>query len=192
MYPRLNYHLKISSLTSLINPFNFKIRDSINLYSIFPDSKIFTLNNARSGLQIILKHFKGNVVGIQPFTCPTVLEAIESAGCIIHFIDINKNFTLDIESLKKECSKIDILIITHTFGYAVNIEELKPYLKNKILIEDCAHSFLSKKGAKLTGTFSDFSIFSFGFGKFPNAISGGFILCNNTEFEKKYHLKLII
>ena len=189
MYPRLNYKLDVSSFISLINPLNINKSQATNLDIFFPDNRIFTINNARSGLKTILSMFKGSVVGVQAFTCPTVLEAIESAGCVIHFIDINKHFCLDIDSLKKESNKIDILIITHTFGYAVNIDEIKPFLKGKILIEDCAHSFLLKKNSDYTGTKADFSIFSFGFGKFPNAVTGGFIMCNNSEFNLIFNQK---
>ena len=46
--------------------------------------------------------------------------------------------------------------------------ELKNIIKEKPLIEDCAHSFLSKKSGKLTGTFGDAAIFSFGKAKFPS------------------------
>jgi len=172
--------------------FHIKSETSIDkLYNFFNTDNIYFTNYARTSLTILLKSIsKGKIlkVGVQPFTCHTIFQAIENANCEICFIDISENFTLDLISLKQNIEKIDILIVTHTFGIPAEIDEIKQILHNKIIIEDCAHSLFSEYKRKPTGTLGDVSIFSFGYGKYPSIGPGGFIVINNKnlipEFEK--------
>lgn len=186
MYPRLNYQLGLSNILSILNLFNYKVENAKNISLYFSNDNVFFVDHARTGLKIVLSLLKKNsVVGVQPFTCPTVLEAILNAGCKIHFIDINDHFVIDTGTVKKECEKIDVLLVTHTFGYVADVDSFKEIMKDKLIIEDCAHAFLSERDGKKAGTMSDFSIFSYGFGKFPNSISGGFIIVNNSDYINK-------
>lgn len=181
LYPRLNYKLSRKSYLKLFQPFNKGEKPDLSYF--FPENEIFFYNHARCGLTEILKLFKKNsIVGVQPFTCPTVLEAIRNAEDQIYFMDINSSLVIDVEALKIYKDKIDILIVTHTFGFMVNMDKIKEIMDDKPVIEDCAHAFLSKKNELLAGTKGDFAIFSFGFAKFPNAISGGYVLVNNKNY----------
>ncbi|HRR62477.1 MAG TPA: DegT/DnrJ/EryC1/StrS family aminotransferase [Paludibacteraceae bacterium] len=181
LYPRLNYKLSTKSYFKLLQPINK--RKEPDLSNFFPEKEIFFYNHARYGLSEILKLFRKNsIVGVQPFTCPTVFEAIQQAEDQIYFIDVNSSLVIDIESLKIHKDKIDILIVTHTFGFTINIDEIIEIMGDKPVIEDCAHAFLSRKNGSLAGTKGDFAIFSFGFGKFPNAVSGGYVLVNNKNY----------
>jgi len=196
LYPRLNYSLSAGSCLTLLNPFNFANRSEPDLSRFFPGKKVFFYNHARSGLTQILSLFqKGSVVGVQPFTCPTVLKAIKNAGCEICFVDINSSLIIDEETIKLCLAKIDILVLTHTFGYVANVQKIKEMMNGKPLIEDCAHAFLSQSRNVYAGMTGDFALFSFGFAKFPSAVAGGFVVVNNADylnaFEKKYELTAV-
>lgn len=193
LYPRLNYSLSADSWLTLLNPFSPLKQTEPDMEPFFSGRKIFYYNHARSGLTQILKQsFKGCVVGVQPFTCPTVLDAIREAGCETYFIDINTSLIIDEEILKLHLEKIDVLILTHTFGFMADVPKIRELIHRKPLIEDCAHAFLSHNGNIAAGMTGDFAIFSFGFAKFPSAVSGGFVIVNNTDylnnFENNYRL----
>ena len=52
------------------------------------------------------------------------------------------------------------------------------------LIEDCAITIGSKSKNDFVGKFGDYSIFSFGFYKFVNVLSGGMVFSKNEKFYK--------
>ncbi len=185
--PRINYKLNHSDYLAVIASYVKSGKDDVFLNELFKGYDILFFDKARNGLRFILENI--NIpearIGIQPLTCPTVLEAIYLANCTPVFIDISDDYSISIESVQKKLNEIDVLIITHTFGIHANTLKLKEILKNKILIEDCAHALLSTNSyGKIAGSDADFSIFSFGFGKFPAAISGGFVCINNNKSDK--------
>lgn len=155
----------------------------------FNYKKIYFLNSARTALKTFLFSISDNKclrVGVQVYTCETVFKAIRIAGCEPVFIDIDNSFNLDYDDLKSKIEKIDVLIVTHTFGFPFDIDKIKNIKRDLIIIEDCAHAYLTLYKEKPCGTLGDVGIFSFGYGKFPSIGSGGFIVINNSEFILKY------
>jgi perosamine synthetase len=151
--------------------------------------RLYFLNSARAGLSLLMKSIaKGRVlrIGIQPYNCDTAFQAIAKAGCIPVFIDMNPDLTLSSRDLKAKLPNIDILILTHTFGIPADINEIRTIMKGRIIIEDCAHAFLSTSGNKLCGTFGDASVFSMSYGKFPSIGHGGFVIVNNPEIREDF------
>ena len=168
----------------------FKFR-SCPSSTYFVNTRI-NLNSARSGLRLLLSSISNESlkIGIQVFTCHTVFQAIVKAGHTPVFIDVDFNFQIDLEDLKIKVGDIDSLKITHTFGFPEKIDEIKNIVGKKIIIEDCAHSFLSKINGINTGNLSDAAIFSTGLAKYPSIGAGGFCLINNKKmfpfFKKEY------
>jgi dTDP-4-amino-4,6-dideoxygalactose transaminase len=149
---------------------------------LFNNNDIYFINHARTGLRLLLNSFNlppNARIGMQILNCHTVIAAIVKAGYKPIFIDIDDSLTMSLEDLKRKLDQIDALIVTHIFGIPAEIEKIKDIVKNKPIIEDCAHSFLSTKNGELTGTFGDAAIFSFGKGKFPSIGRGGFVIINN-------------
>ena len=191
--PRLNYSFNFRSIVKSLRSVFSDVKISNYLYSLFDSKEIYFFNHARNGLTQILSLLpEGTVVGVQPFTCSTVLESIERANCKIYFIDINDQFVINTEALQKCANMIDVFILTHTFGSIVSVENIRQIIGNKLIIEDCAHAFLSRLNGELAGKRGDFAIFSFGFGKFLSSLSGGFVMVNNEKyislFSEKYNL----
>lgn len=193
LQPRINYKLQTLDYWVLLTSFFRSNPDLSYLNQLFSEHDILFFDKARNGLRFILEIIAapGTRVGVQPLTCPTVLEAIYLAKCKPIFIDISDNYLITENTLKKRIEDIDILIVTNTFGLTADTFSLKKILKEKILIEDCAHSFLSRTSSGgYSGANSDFALFSYGFGKFPTAISGGFICVKkgiSSDFVEKYN-----
>lgn len=189
-YPRFKYQY---SIRNLFNALFFLIRYNINgkrkkLINL-SDENIFFTNYGRTGIRVLLSSFnlrKDAKIGVQVFTCQSVMEAIRRAGFEIIFIDINDDFHLDLEDLKNKRYLIDLLIISHTFGKPENVSSIKEICLGIPVIEDCAHSFGSNVNGIMTGSFFDASVFTFGYGKFPSIGKGGFILLNNQSLKKKF------
>lgn len=187
LQPRINYKLDTSDYLALFSSFFKSEQEIAFLRNLYYDYDLLFFDKARNGLRFILENIgiPNARIGIQPLTCPTVLEAIYLANCKPVFIDISNNYVISADILEKKIDEIDVLIVTHTFGINAEALKLKELLKEKVLIEDCAHGFLTESSSgKVVGTDGDFSIFSYGFGKFPTAVSGGFICINKSKSDK--------
>jgi perosamine synthetase len=191
LIPRFYYSL---SFFRYIFSFSFSLKETSNnfLHDSLKNNKLYFTNYGRTALRLLLSSISKEKlrVGVQAYTCHTIFQAIKKAGHEIVFIDINNQFGLDILDLKTKVSKIDVLIVTHTFGIPENFNVIKKIIGNKIIIEDCCHAFLSKYGNQYVGTCSDASFFSYGIGKLPPIGQGGFCIINNPDkfpvFEELY------
>lgn len=187
----------------MIPRFYYTLPSWFYLRNIFASSKIFYnfipskennqsvfyyTNTARAGLRSLLSSISNQKlrIGVQVFTCHTVFQAIKKAGHDIVFLDMNNEYKLDLKYLNERKDKIDVLILTHTFGYPEQFDEIRKIIGNKIIIEDCAHAFLSNYKGRLCGTLGDASIYSFGLGKFPPIGAGGGVLLNNPKHFPKF------
>jgi perosamine synthetase len=189
LYPRLNYSFTIHDIYLSVLSF-FKKPERQVLDSLFNTSDIYFVNQARTGLRIALNSLglpAGSRVGVLAFNCHSVFQSIENAGFKPVFIDINRNFQLDIQDLQKKTDRIDVLVVTHLFGIPADIDLIKEIVSQIPIIEDCAHSFQSTYKGKPTGSLADIGVFSIGNGKFPAIGNGGFIVVNNKKYLNSIH-----
>ena len=163
----------------------FELNEEYNLNFVF---------KARIGLFHILSFlFKNNKtknkIILSSFTVFDMINMVLLSGFEPIFIDHYKNSSqINIDQLKEkinECNdEVGAVLLTH---YNVNNSELSEISnickQNKIIfIEDCAISIGSKFDNDYVGKFGDYSIFSFGFYKFINVLSGGMIFSKNKDF----------
>ena len=148
---------------------------------------------ARIGLFHILSFlFKNNKtknkIILSSFTVFDMINMILLSGFKPIFVDHYKNSSqIDFDHLKKIIelnNDIGAVLLTH---YNVNNSELLKISnickeKKIVLIEDCAISIASKFDNDYVGKFGDYSIFSFGFYKFVNVLSGGMVFSKNKDF----------
>jgi dTDP-4-amino-4,6-dideoxygalactose transaminase len=163
----------------------FKKPERQVLDSLFNTSDIYFVNQARTGLRIALNSLglpAGSRVGVLAFNCHSVFQSIENAGFKPVFIDINRNFQLDIQDLQKKTDRIDVLVVTHLFGISSDVDMIKEVVPQIPIIEDCAHAYLSTYKGMPVGTLADIGVFSIGHGKFPAIGNGGFIVVNNKKY----------
>jgi len=197
LIPRLDYRYSLQDVfISLKGVFTNKV-DTEYLSSLFKTEDIFFVNHARTGIRIALNsvNLKENAkIGVLVYNCKTVFNSVKVAGYKSVFIDVTNNFQIDLEDLKRKKDEIDAIVITHLYGIPADMEEVRKILPANIpIIEDCAHSLLSRYKKKLTGTYGDIAVYSFGKGKLPSVGDGGFVVVNNKDFLtniKKGHDKL--
>ena len=157
----------------------FKLNEKYNINFVY---------KARIGFFHILSYLiKNNLdknkIILSSFTVFDMINMVLLSGFKPIFIDHYKNSsqinTNELkEKIKKHKDEIGAVLLTH---YNVNNSELLEISnickENKInLIEDCAISIGSKINNDYVGKFGDYSIFSFGFYKFINVLSGGMII----------------
>ena len=93
----------------------------------------------------------------------STFTAVEMLGAKAIGVDINENFTLDINQLSSRITnKTKAIIFVHFSGLATNLNLLRKFCNKKkiILLEDCAQSFGAKIEGKYTGTFGNLAAFS--------------------------------
>ena len=197
LYPRQKIY-GYSFYRQLKNIFFNKKYDSVDFIKKFFDlNEEYNLNfvfKARIGLFHILSFlFKNNKtknkIILSSFTVFDMINMVLLSGFEPIFIDHYKNSSqINIDQLKEKINEfndeVGAVLLTH---YNVNNSELSEISnickQNKItLIEDCAISIGSKFDNDYVGKFGDYSIFSFGFYKFINVLSGGMIFSKNKDF----------
>jgi len=161
------------------------------LESYFKIRSANVFDSGRSALYFSLKALdikEGDEVLIQAYTCVVVTNAIRWVGAKPVYVDIRNDFNMDVVDLEKKITnKSKVLIIQHTFGLSAELNELINTAKKHGLrvVEDCAHSFGLAKDKKLTGTFGDIGMFSFGSDKILSCVRGGALITDNQELADK-------
>ena len=197
LYPRQKIY-GYSFYRQLKNIFLNKKYDSVDfIKKFFELNEEYNLNfvfKARIGLFHILSFlFKNNKtknkIILSSFTVFDMINMVLLSGFEPIFIDHYKNSSqINIDQLKEKINEfndeVGAVLLTH---YNVNNSELSEISnickQNKIIfIEDCAISIGSKFDNDYVGKFGDYSIFSFGFYKFINVLSGGMIFSKNKDF----------
>ena len=142
--------------------------------------------NARGALyQLLLSLPKGtrDVVLLPAFHCVALVEPVLRAGYRPVFYRVRPNFTIDPEDLLSKCSARDALIVVvNFFGFPA---ELGPVIEvaranGSYVVEDCAHSFLSRTESTYVGHRGDFALFSYY--KFAPGLAGGGLGVNRSGF----------
>jgi dTDP-4-amino-4,6-dideoxygalactose transaminase len=132
---------------------------------------------------------KPSRIGVQLFCCPCVFEAIVAAGHVPVFLDIDEStYGVSPVALAEVKDTLDALILVHTFGYPVNIEQIRASLGNRRIpiIEDCAHALFSEYQGNPIGTSTEMSVFSFGLRKPATAGGGGVLIVNGAALRDTY------
>lgn len=152
------------------------------LSDYFDSEHTLLVGSGRSAIYHILKTLPQKKVLIPAYTCIVVPEAITFAGKEICYMNTSpKTFNSDILPI---IDKDTIVLATHQFGFACNIEHIQRVCnKSKaILIEDCAAAMGTTVNGKKVGTFGDFAIVSFNSTKLLNVPSkGGLIVAKRKE-----------
>jgi len=119
-------------------------------------------------------------------------NSIISIGAKPILIDVNKDFNMNVNQIKKAITKKTSAIMpVHLNGLSASMKDiLKIAKKNKLLvIEDSAQSIMSKYNEKFTGTIGDIGCFSMHPTKNLGAAGdAGFITTNNKIIYEKIKL----
>lgn len=186
---------------------------SLQLSKYLKTKYILPTNSGTSALDLAIRALNppsGSIIIAPSITFVAPINAILYNQCYPLFIDCDNFLNICPRSLsfffkeevlikkkngknycfhKRTKKRIFAIIVTHVFGNAVNIFDIKKLcLKYNIkLIEDAAESFGTKyiKGAfknKYTGTIGDIGCFSFNGNKIITAGNGGALSTNNKKY----------
>lgn len=147
-----------------------------------PQEGEYLLNHNRSGLLLALKSLglpMGSHVGVMVYNCHTVMNAVDQAGFKVRFIDVDENLRMDLEDLRRKKGELSALIVSHLFGIANDIDDIKKVCTDIPIVEDCAHAY----GMRQSGSKGDFAVYSIGPGKFPSVGDGGILKVNNKVYK---------
>lgn len=152
-----------------------------------------SVSNGTAALEIALKALNlndGDEVIIPSFTIISSILCILKLGLKPVLVDSDLNdWNMSVEqTLKKINFKTKAIIITHIYGFPVNMKKILLICKKKQIkiIEDAAEMIGQKYLKKNCGSFGDMSTFSFYANKHITTGEGGMVLTN----DKKYYLKL--
>jgi len=151
------------------------------------------VSNGTAALEIALKSLnlkKNDEVIIPAFTIISSIICVLKLGLkpILVDSDINDwNMSVS-ETIKKINKKTKVIIVTHLYGFPVDMENILRISKKKNIkiIEDAAEMIGQKYKKKMCGSYGDISTFSFYANKHITTGEGGMVLTNN----KKIYLKL--
>lgn len=166
---------------------------------------IVTLNSATSGLVLALRLIKDKYhlqdddeVLTVPLTCMATNIPILNNNLRIKWVDVDpKTGLISLDDLEAKLSKnTKIIMFVHWGGYPLNMDKLNEILDRKqaelgfrpIVIEDCAHAFLSKYNDKFVGTSGNYAVFSLQAIKHLSTGDGGLLFCPDEETYEKAKL----
>lgn len=132
---------------------------------------------------------KGDEIITAANTAIPTISAIINSGAKPVIVDINNDYLIDVNKIKKKITKKTKAIIpVHLYGKPCDMDKILNIAKkyNLKIIEDCAQAQGAKYKNKFVGTFGHLGCFSF----YPTKILGGYsdgglILTNNFNLYSK-------
>jgi dTDP-4-amino-4,6-dideoxygalactose transaminase len=103
-------------------------------------------------------------VYVPAYICDEALEMIRQKGRKIIYYPVRKDLCPDWEWLGKRAKKErGAFLLVHYFGFVNDLGQAIAFCKarNLVLIEDCAHSFLTSWQGRPIGTIGDYGIYSY-------------------------------
>jgi dTDP-4-amino-4,6-dideoxygalactose transaminase len=179
LLPRYNWDYTLSDYCrSLPSAFNKPAATENTLEEIFGRRPVLT-TSGRVSQYLILKSLnlpEGSSVGVPLFVCPIVFEAVQKAGLVPTFLDIDiDDYTISIKDLEKKKDSLSAIVAVHMFGHPADMDEIFAVCSNMPVIEDCAQALFSTYKGDYLGLKSAASFFSFRSGKYVSAGEGSAI-----------------
>lgn len=158
---------------------------------ISPPANSFFFNSGSASLRFFLRLLgKGKKVGVQVFTCSTVLDAILEEDCNPIYLDINPNyFTSTIDYLSDKIGEMDVLILTHLFGIPnPDYIEIKKLCQENgvVLIDDLCQTFHAQVNGRYIEELSDNYFYSFFYDKPISMLTGGMLKLDDNYYDRAH------
>jgi len=150
------------------------------------------VSSGTAALEIALKSLdlkKGDEIIIPTFSIISTALCVIKLGLkpILVDSDLETWNTNSDQVIKKISRKTRAIIITHIYGFPVNMNKILRFAKNKNIkiIEDAAEMIGQTYFKKKCGSFGDISTFSFYANKHITTGEGGMVLTNNKKLYEK-------
>lgn len=148
-----------------------------------------SVSSARIGLYVVLKLLRlneGDEVVMSAYNFSPVPLLVKLLKCRPVFVDIKSGTpNIDIEKIEDAIGpKTKIILVSHMCGYTVDMERVMMLAKKYKLsvIEDCAHALGATHKGRMVGSFGDFGVYSFGYGKMMPCFGGGMIALRDESY----------
>ncbi len=151
----------------------------------------YLFDSGRSALEIALRSLdvkEGDEVIVQAYTCVVVTNAIKWVGAIPVYVDVKKDFTIDVEKMQEKITqKTKVIIAQHTFGIPCEIDRIVALAREKNIkvVEDAAHVIGGEYNGKKLATYGDIGMLSFGTDKVISCGRGGALITTNDLIGEK-------
>lgn len=162
---------KGQAIYSLLN------RSEVKRYLFYSYGRTALLDGLR-----ILDCEKGSNILLPAYICGVVVEPFRELGIEPRFYKVLLNLQLDIIDIKNKIdNKTKGILIVNYFGFTQDLGEIQDICRKYrlYLIEDNAHSLLSKKDSRLLGTYGDIGFSSIW--KTLPVPNGALLFVNNEE-----------
>jgi perosamine synthetase len=184
LIPAENWEYSFSDMVSALSV-AFRSRKELSTLRIDGIGDCIPARSARAAIVTAISALNlpsGAHIGVPLYCCPVVFKAVKAAGCIPHFIDVERaTACMSPSDLSAKQSQIDAVIAVHMFGNLCDMFALREAVNGKPIIEDCAQSLGSKLNGHMAGSFGDISVFSFRSGKYLTVGEGGALFSNRAE-----------
>ena len=188
MIPRLRPNISKDELNSVIFGKSSVADFEIEFASFTDQRHAIAFPYGRTALYILLKalNIENKEIIVPAYTCVVVPHAIVSSGNKPIFVDCsqndpNMNFDLIQEKISK---KTKAIIVTSIFGNPINLKKLNKIREKNpqlFIIQDCAHSFLTRSENIETHKQGIAAFFGMNFGKMITSIFGGMITTDDDK-----------
>ena len=176
--------------------------------------QVLCLNSATAGLELMLRWFgvkEGDEVILPAYTYAATANVIVHCGAKPVFVDINDDFNISLEAIKKAISiRTKVIMPVDLAGFPCDYDEINTLvcspkiqslfipenenqaaLKRILVVSDAAHSIGAVYKGKKIGSLTDVSVFSFHAVKNLTTAEGGAVCLNlpapfNNEDVYKY------
>jgi perosamine synthetase len=157
------------------------------------DVESFAVSSGTAALElaaILCNLVEGDEVIIPAHTFAATAIPFARTGASIVWADIDpKTFVISMDSVKKLItSKTKVIVAVHLYGLMADMEELMSIANvgNILVVEDCAQALGAEINKKKSGTFGNFSCFSFHSHKHLSTLGeGGMLVVKDKDLAKK-------
>lgn len=152
-----------------------------------PGSRVLLTFSATGALYqaaVALGLGRGDTVLIPAYNCGHEVEPFLRTGARVRFYRVRSDLAIDTEDLLAGIdASTRAVLVTHYFGFPQHIDTLRSICdaRGLVLIEDCAHALLSRRGAEPLGTVGDVAVFSLR--KTLPLPHGGALVCHDPAIE---------
>ncbi len=125
----------------------------------------------------------GDSILLPGFTFTAVPSAVVNLGLKPSFVEVDRNYRVDLDDLASKAHSSKIFLISHMRGHLSDMGAVAAICEANglTLIEDAAHALGSRWGGKLIGTFGAVGCYSAQSYKILNAGEGGLITTDSEE-----------
>ncbi|MBA7620646.1 UDP-4-amino-4-deoxy-L-arabinose--oxoglutarate aminotransferase [subsurface metagenome] len=175
VHPQIKLNKAAKAKLSLIKRVNLdKLAKKLSFY--FPEKQFVFTDMGRSAFKVIIEkmNLQNSEMLLPAYICDIFYPILRDHNIKPIFLDVDlRTFHIKPEEISnKITSNTKAVLVCHTYGLPIDMEAIRNAVNNRaVIIEDCANSFLAKKGNVYTGNMGDISFFSL-YKQFPTLRGG--------------------